>query len=72
MALFDLTNSAMVECLDSLNRITCQAQGECSMREMYGNVDAATQTDDEASMHEPNISEANCNFSPLPDFLLAT
>ena len=26
MALFDLTNSAMVECLDSLNRITCQAR----------------------------------------------
>ena len=25
VALFDLTNSAMVECLDSLNRITCQA-----------------------------------------------
>eukprot|EP00931_Biecheleriopsis_adriatica_P093343 TRINITY_DN67085_c0_g1_i1.p1 TRINITY_DN67085_c0_g1~~TRINITY_DN67085_c0_g1_i1.p1 ORF type:complete len:1643 (+),score=307.56 TRINITY_DN67085_c0_g1_i1:40-4968(+) len=24
VALFDLTNSAMVECLDSLNRITCQ------------------------------------------------
>lgn len=25
VGLFDLTNSAMVECLDSLNRITCQA-----------------------------------------------
>ena len=28
VGIFDLTNSAMVECLDSLNRITCQAQDE--------------------------------------------
>ena len=31
VGIFDLTNSVMVECLDSLNRITCQAAGNLQM-----------------------------------------